>query len=62
MIKMKENLSTLIAVGGVVAIIAGVIFYSAITGQTLDSELVKQAIAGLIGFAAGGITTTSKPV
>ena len=50
---MKENTSTLIAVGGVVGIVVGVIFYSAMTKQTLDSELIKQAIAGLIGFAGG---------
>jgi len=52
---MKENLSTIIAVGGVVFIIAGVVFYSAFTGQPLDSETIKMAVTGLIGFAAGGV-------
>lgn len=50
---MKENTSTLIAVGGVVGIIIGVIVYSVMTKQALDYETIKQGIAGLIGFAGG---------
>lgn len=54
---MKENISTLIAVGGVVGITLGVVLYAGFTQQVLDSELVKQAITALIGFAGGAAVT-----
>ena len=50
---MKENLSTLIAVGGVILIPIGVIAYAIATGQTLDYETIKMSIAALAGFAGG---------
>ena len=55
---MKDNIATLLAVGGVVVIILCVIALSGITGQALDNETVKMAITGLIGFAAGGVVGT----
>ena len=55
---MKDNMATLLAVGGVVVIILGVIGLSGVTGQALDNETVKMGITGLIGFAAGGVVGT----
>ena len=58
---MKESTATIIAVGGVVSIMLGVLLYAGLTKQPLDSELVKQAIAGLMGFAGGAAVTTKAP-
>ena len=52
---MKENISTIMAVAGVIGIVAGVLVYSTLTGQVLDTETINMAITGLIGFAAGGV-------
>jgi hypothetical protein len=52
---MKE-LSTVIAVGGVVAIAIGTLIYYGISGITLDPEVMKLYATGLMGFAAGGAT------
>ena len=52
---MKENISTIMAVAGVIGIVAGVLVYSTLTGQVLDAETINMAITGLIGFAAGGV-------
>jgi hypothetical protein len=55
---MKDNAATLLAVGVVVLIVLGVIGLSGVTGQVLDTETVKMAVTGLIGFAAGGVIGT----
>lgn len=60
MVSMKESTATIIAVGGVVGITLGVLLYAGLTKQALDFELIKQAIAGLMGFA-GGAAVTTKP-
>jgi len=60
---MQRDNATMLAVAGVVTITVGVIASSIFTGQALDTETVKMAITGLIGFAAGGYigSTTLKP-
>ena len=55
---MKDNLATIIAVGGVVIIALGVVASSLITGQPMGTETLNMAITGLIGFAAGGVAGT----
>jgi len=55
---MKDNAATILAVGGVVAIILGVIGASIATGNTLDTETINMGVTGLIGFAAGGVVGT----
>ncbi len=52
-----KDYATLIAVGGVVLLGAGTLILTGITKQTLDTELMKQIVTGLIGFASGvGVT------
>jgi hypothetical protein len=55
---MKDQ-ATLLAIGGVVVITLGVIILSGFTKQSLDSELVKQVVTGLVGFASGAAVATS---
>ena len=50
---MQRDNATMLAVAGVVTITVGVIASSIFTGQALDTETVKMAITGLIGFSSG---------
>lgn len=58
MIFIKDQ-ATLLAVGGVILIMIGVIILTGVTKQELDTELIKLVATGLLGFA-GGIVTASK--
>ena len=49
---MREK-ATIIAIGGVVLIILSLIASSGVTKQPVDSELIKMAVSGLVGFAGG---------
>jgi hypothetical protein len=53
--------TTIIAVSGVVAIGIGLLLYYGLSGNPLDTEIIKQIAAGLIGFAggAGAVSTTN---
>ena len=55
---MKDQ-ATLLAVGGVIVITLGVLILSGITRQNLDSELIKQVVTGLVGFASGAAIATT---
>jgi len=58
MINVKEK-STLLAIGGVVAITIAVIISSSIAKQAVDTELVKQVVSGLVGFAGAGVVAVA---
>ena len=49
---MREK-ATIIAIGGVVLIVLSLIVSSGVTKQPVDSELIKMAVSGLVGFAGG---------
>jgi hypothetical protein len=55
---MKDQ-ATLLAIGGVIAITLGVIGLSGVTGQSLDTEIIKMVVTGLVGFASGAAVATS---
>lgn len=56
----EKNTATLIAIGEVGLIIIGTLIYCAVAGIQVDSEIIKMGITGLLGFAAGGVTTVIK--
>lgn len=49
---MKEK-ATIIAIIGVVVLGVVYMITSGFTQQTIDPELIKQTITGLVGFASG---------
>ena len=52
-----KDYATIIAVSGVVVLGLGTLILTGITKQVLDTELMKQIVTGLIGFASGvGVT------
>lgn len=54
---MKDQ-ATLLAVAGVIVITIGVLVTTVVTKQELDSELIKQVVTGLVGFASGAAVAT----
>ena len=49
---MKEK-ATIISIIGVIIIVLGYMGFSGVSNQTIDAELLKQSITGLLGFASG---------
>jgi len=49
---MKEK-ATIISIIGVIIIVVGYMVSSGLANQTIDAELLKQSITGLLGFASG---------